>query len=102
MEEITIVHLSDTHLGTDYILRGLRRRRPFWKTEDKTLLENLGKALREVKPDFVIHTGDVVNKSTAKNFTNAAKTLRAIFADAGSDIRTRVLMILGTHDARIL
>jgi len=102
MEEITLVHLSDTHLGHDYVVRSLFRKRLFWRTEDEKLLRNLEKALRQIQPDYIIHTGDVVNKATERNFTKAAKRLRAIFGNAGIDVKKRVLVIPGNHDVKLL
>jgi predicted MPP superfamily phosphohydrolase len=86
-DPVTIVHLSDTHLGHDYVVRSLLRKRLYWRTEDDALLRNLENALREIQPDFVIHTGDVVNKATESNFSHAAQRLRSLFANAGIDVK---------------
>jgi predicted MPP superfamily phosphohydrolase len=100
--EITIVHLSDTHLGHDYVFRSLWRKRFYWRTEDAKLLRNLANAIGQIAPDYIVHTGDVVNKDTAKNFSNAAARLRQIFANAGAKIKEQILVIPGNHDVRIL
>jgi len=100
--DVTIVHLSDTHLGDDYVVRSLLRRRLYWRTEDQELLHNLEKALRRVDPDYVVHTGDVVNKATEPNFTRASQTLRSLFSNAGIDVKKKVLAIPGNHDVKVL
>ncbi|HKW99814.1 MAG TPA: metallophosphoesterase [Bryobacteraceae bacterium] len=99
---VTIVHLSDSHLGNDYVARSLFRKRLFWRTEDGALLRSLENALREIHPDFVIHTGDIVNKASKSNFTRAAARLRSLFGNAGIDVKKSVLIIPGNHDVKIL
>ena len=102
MDETKIVHLSDTHLGRDYVLRSIFRKRLYWRTEDEKLLASLQTAIRDLHPDYVIHTGDVVNKDTKHNFTHAAARLYQLFSNAGVDVKERVLIIPGNHDVRIL
>jgi calcineurin-like phosphoesterase family protein len=98
---ITIIHLSDTHFGYDYVGRSLLRMRRFWKTEDKQLIHSLQEAIRKIQPDYVIHTGDIVNKATKRNFAKAAAKLRSVLGNAGVDIKRRVLVIPGNHDVKI-
>ncbi len=102
MSTVKIVHLSDTHLGNDYVFRSLLRKRAYWNTEDEKLLRNLTDAIRKIGPDYVIHTGDVVNKSTSSNFTHAADRLRTLFENGGVDVKRRVLIIPGNHDVKVL
>ncbi|HLY62300.1 MAG TPA: metallophosphoesterase [Terriglobia bacterium] len=102
MSEITIVHLSDTHLGHDYIYRSLQHGRLFWKTEDESLLLNLEKALGKIRPNYVVHSGDFVNKATSRNFVKASQRLRSLFANAGIDMKRSLLAIPGNHDVKVL
>jgi 3',5'-cyclic AMP phosphodiesterase CpdA len=99
--DFTIAHLSDLHLGNDFVFRSLKRGRWWWKTEDKILLERLAEALRSAKPDFVILSGDIVNKSTPDTFAHAAGVLRKLCLDAGVDLKTQVFLIPGNHDVLV-
>jgi 3',5'-cyclic AMP phosphodiesterase CpdA len=99
VKDLTIVHISDLHLGHDFLWRSAKELRAFWKTEDAKLIAALGDALRDLHPDYVVISGDIVNKSTRRNFTHAASVLKRLFAAAGIDARERVLVVPGNHDA---
>jgi len=75
--------------------------RRWWRTEDQTLLENLGKAIRGIAPDYVVLSGDIVNKCSRKSLEKAANTLRRLFTGAGLDIKSQVLLIPGNHDVKL-
>src|ERR1700678_3113628 len=99
---ITLIHLSDLHLGSDFLLRSLWRRRKWWNTEDRDLLHNLEHSIRETGPDYVVITGDIVNKCTRRNFERTAYALRKLLSNAGVDIKKQVLVIPGNHDVKVL
>ena len=101
MEDIKIAHLSDLHLGRDFVIRSFLSRRLFWRTENPELIKGLTEVLSELKPDYVVVSGDIVNKSTSKNFRHAADTLRRMFQQANVDLSRAVLVVPGNHDAPI-
>jgi 3',5'-cyclic AMP phosphodiesterase CpdA len=101
MEETKIVHLSDLHLGNDFVLRSTLGLRRFWRTEDPKLIDALTDALRELQPHYVVVSGDIVNKSTKRTFRHAASTLQRIFQRAGIDVSRTVLVVPGNHDVPI-
>src|SRR5580700_4470437 len=94
----TILHMSDIHLGDDLIVRSLIRRRAWWKYVDKNVTAGLGRAIRELNPDFVVLSGDIVNKANAFTFQVAAKYLRNLFINAGFDMKQRLFIVPGNHD----
>jgi 3',5'-cyclic AMP phosphodiesterase CpdA len=93
-----ILHLSDLHLGNDIVLRALRNRRCWWKWAKPEVTAGLKRAIRTLNPDFVIISGDIVNKAKSGTFSTAAKYLQDIFEAAGFDIRERLLIVPGNHD----
>jgi 3',5'-cyclic AMP phosphodiesterase CpdA len=101
METTRIVHLSDLHLGNDLVMRSLKQRRAWWGVDDLDLLDNLADAIRDAKPDYVIITGDVVNKSCKKTFKSAVASLQRLFQRAHVDISRQVLIIPGNHDVKV-
>jgi len=101
---IRIAHLSDLHFGNDLILRALLDRRWYKNTEDQELLTNLGAALSSLKPkpDYLVVSGDLVNKCDAASFRTAAKNLRKLTESAGLSVRTQLLVVPGNHDVQII
>lgn len=95
---LTLIHLSDLHLGEDIITRALWRRRSWWGVADPGVTEGLKKAIRELAPDYVVISGDFVNKAEERTFGQAAEYLRRLFLDSGFDLRERVLVVPGNHD----
>jgi predicted MPP superfamily phosphohydrolase len=102
LEPITIVHLSDVHLGNDFFWRSTVRGRWYRDTEDERLLKGLEAALGTIKPMYVVLSGDIVNKCRRANFKHAAQRLKEIFSGAGIDVKNRVLVIPGNHDVRLI
>lgn len=92
------MHISDLHLGNDIVLRGIIRRRPWWRTADGNVTNGLKQAIRELRPDYIVISGDLVNKASEATFNAAASYLRNLFLDAGFDLNRRVLIIPGNHD----
>jgi DNA repair exonuclease SbcCD nuclease subunit len=101
VKDITIAHVSDLHLGNDFLVRSALGRRWFWKTEDPRLIKGLADALRDLKPDYVVISGDIVNKSCRRSFRHAARTLGALFQRAEVRVPSAVLVVPGNHDAPI-
>lgn len=101
MAAIVLVHLSDLHLGNDFVWRALLGRRSWWNTEDKDLLTNLAAAIRSVDPDYVVVTGDIVNKCRRRTFAHAVTVLQRLFQAAGVDVQEKVLVIPGNHDVPV-
>ncbi len=95
---ITLLHMSDLHLGDDWLPRAIVARRPWWKFVDKRVTAGLIEAIRETKPDYVVVSGDIVNKSRTRTFERAAAYLRTIFTEAGFDFTRRLIVVAGNHD----
>jgi 3',5'-cyclic AMP phosphodiesterase CpdA len=95
---VTIMHISDVHLGDDLIPRSLLRLHAWWKYVDKDVTNGLTRAIRKLEPDFIVLSGDIVNKPTEATFRVAVKYLRDLFQNAGFDIKERLLVIPGNHD----
>lgn len=94
----TILHLSDLHLGEDMIPRAVIRLRPWWKRVAPQVTAGVVSAIQDLKPDYVVISGDIVNKSQEDSFGEASVYLRKLFLDAGFDLKKRVLIIPGNHD----
>ena len=94
----TILHLSDLHLGRDIIPRALIRLRPWWKRVDQSVIRGIASAIGQLEPDYVVISGDVVNKPKKTNFREASDCLRQIFLDSGFDLKRKVLIVPGNHD----
>ncbi len=102
---ISIAHISDVHLPlppislselfskriTGYINWNLKRK----KNMQPTTLLNLVKDLQQKEPDLIVHTGDLVNLSTKKEFIQAQKWIKNLGA------AKKVCTIAGNHDAYI-
>ena len=86
---VRIMHISDLHLGEDIIGRALWRRRAWWGTANPAITDGLKKAIRELQPDYIVISGDFVNKAQDETFLCAANYLRQLFLDSGFDIRER-------------
>jgi|HubBroStandDraft_1064217.scaffolds.fasta_scaffold43359_2 3',5'-cyclic AMP phosphodiesterase CpdA len=95
---ITILHMSDVHLGNDWIPRAILTLRPWWKPVDKGITAGLIEVIRETKPDYIVLSGDIVNKPQKAMFEKAAHYLRSVFTDAGFDFMRRLLVVAGNHD----
>ncbi len=95
---IRLMHLSDLHLGGDIVLRALWRRRAWWGQADEAVTQGLKKAIRELQPDYIVISGDFVNKAKDSTFSGAADFLRKLFLDSGFDLKERLLVIPGNHD----
>ena len=94
-----LLHLSDLHLGDDLLWRSVTRLRPWWKRPSRGLTDGLKDAIRKLRPDYIVISGDFVNKPNEKSFKQAAQYLRDLLADCGFDITRRLLVIPGNHDA---
>ena len=75
---VTIAHISDTHVGSPHFVPNLLNR---------VIVE-----LNELKPDLVIHTGDVTNEGFRGEYKTAAAYLE--------QIESRRRAVPGNHDAR--
>ena len=93
-----ILHMSDLHLGDDIVLRSILRGRHWWKGVDDRVTSGLVKIIRKLEPDFVIISGDFVNKPGAPSFKFAAQYLRNLFQKAGFDMASKLLVVPGNHD----
>jgi 3',5'-cyclic AMP phosphodiesterase CpdA len=98
---IRIAHISDLHLGDDLVVRSLLDRRWYKNTEDSELFRNLSASLQDLKPDYLVITGDIVNKCDRQSFEHAAKKIQRLVSEAGLEIQTRLLVIPGNHDVKI-
>jgi 3',5'-cyclic AMP phosphodiesterase CpdA len=75
---VTIAHISDTHVGSPHFVPNLLNR---------VIVE-----LNELKPDLVIHTGDVTNEGFRGEYKSAAAYLE--------QIESKLVAVPGNHDAR--
>lgn len=75
---VTIAHISDTHVGSPHFVPNLLNR---------VIVE-----LNELKPDLVIHTGDVTNEGFRGEYKSAAAYLEQIEA--------KLVAVPGNHDSR--
>jgi predicted phosphodiesterase len=102
MQPFKIAHLSDLHLGNDYVVRSLAAGRAWWGAEDPEIQASLAHSLRDLCPDYVVISGDIVNKSYPGSLTHAAATIRKLCRTAKIDLATQLLIIPGNHDVRVL
>jgi len=93
------MHLSDLHYGDDFVPWAVRNLRGYKKRPSRQVVEGLRQAIEDTKPDYVIISGDFVNKARSEAFRDAASFLRDIFINAGIDIRSKVMLVPGNHDA---
>lgn len=75
---VTIAHISDTHVGSPHFV--------------PNLLNRVITELNELKPDLVIHTGDVTNEGFRGEYKSAVAYLEQIEAE--------VVAVPGNHDSR--
>ncbi len=73
-----IMHMSDLHLGSDIILRSIYRRRSWVAPDIGSVTAGLSAAVRNLKPDYLVISGDFVNKPTPKTFNVAASYVQRI------------------------
>lgn len=82
---IRFIHISDTHIGPskEFLLQGVNTYYPF-----QTVL----KAIQNLpfRPDFIVHTGDIVADPDEKSY--------ALFADTVKDISIPIYYVSGNHD----
>jgi 3',5'-cyclic AMP phosphodiesterase CpdA len=98
---VSIVHLSDLHLGNDIWWRALAARRSWRVKVPRTITDGLIRVLQGLKPDYVVVSGDFVSNPTHDNFGNAALYLRTLFANTGISVTSRVLVVPGNHDVSL-
>jgi 3',5'-cyclic AMP phosphodiesterase CpdA len=98
MAPITLLHLSDLHLGNDFIPRALASGRIWWKKVSPRITDGLIQAIRDTKPDYIVISGDFVNKQQGSSFWLAAQYLKHLFGVAGFDMKERLLVVPGNHD----
>jgi len=95
---IKIAHLSDLHLGPDVVARALLARRAWNRPVRPELLIGLQTKLRQESVDYVVISGDFVNKPKTSCFEEASKLVRNFLANAGIDINEKLLVVPGNHD----
>jgi 3',5'-cyclic AMP phosphodiesterase CpdA len=93
-----IMHISDLHLGNDIVPRALWQWRRWWRPVDQKITDGLVDSIRQLKPDFVVLSGDIVNKPCERSFDEAAGYLRDVFLRSGFDMTERLLIVPGNHD----
>jgi 3',5'-cyclic AMP phosphodiesterase CpdA len=93
-----IIHLSDLHLGDDIVWRSVARRRYWGKRVSKYITDGLAAALHNIAPDYVIISGDFVNKPDAKMFDLACSYVQNLFLQSGISLKDRLLVVPGNHD----
>jgi predicted phosphodiesterase len=86
------------HLGNDIVLRSIVRHRSWRKRTSSNLTLGLRDAIRKLDPDYIVITGDFVNKPCDSTFKHAAEYLRELLTGSGFNFQTRLLVIPGNHD----
>ena len=80
-KDIVIAHISDLH---------------FSSITSKKMLDKLANYLINMKPDYIMITGDVIDKPDVTKDNNKIKELVAFLASLGK--QTKVMISLGNHD----
>lgn len=75
---VTIAHISDSHVGSPHFVPNLMNR---------VIAE-----VNELKPDLVVHTGDVTNEGLRGEYKNAAAYLE--------EFESPLVAVPGNHDAK--
>ena len=96
--KLTILHLSDLHLGNDFIPRAIWGRRGWWRPVSRELTAGLVEVIRKGREGYIVISGDFVNKAKESTFKHASAYLKSLFQSSGFDIRDRLLLIPGNHD----
>lgn len=91
VNDLIFFHLSDLHLTKDATAL-VNNRSPLVKL--RTLLDHLHHL--EVKPSFILITGDLVNDGQSEQYEQFVEIM-PVFAEFG----VPVLLALGNHDARV-
>jgi 3',5'-cyclic AMP phosphodiesterase CpdA len=94
----TFLHLSDLHLGDDIVARSLWKLRSWKKHVRPEITDGLAAAINQLKPDYIILSGDFVNKPESETFLFASAYLRDLFLKTSFDFRNRVFAVPGNHD----
>ncbi|MBE2221518.1 MAG: metallophosphoesterase [Anaerolineae bacterium] len=88
MEPLYFVHISDTHIGPTAVFRDRHNISPYPCAEKLVdIINNL-----ETRPDFVIHTGDVVYDPDPAAF--------AVAAELFSRLNVPIYYVNGNHDGK--
>jgi 3',5'-cyclic AMP phosphodiesterase CpdA len=91
------MHISDLHLGNDLVWRSVLRRRSWWKSAGKEITTGLVNAIKALAPDYIVLSGDIVNKARSRQFRKAADYLKGVFQRAEFPIG-RLVVVPGNHD----
>jgi 3',5'-cyclic AMP phosphodiesterase CpdA len=97
-----ILHISDLHLGNDFIPRAIFSRRRWWKKVMPELKKGLADAIERHDCDYIVISGDFVNKANKKAFLYSAEFIRDVLQEANVDIRRQVLTVPGNHDVSFM
>ena len=95
MKTLRILHMSDLHLGA--ILLAMAFSRSWKRKPSQAITDGLKAAIRSLRPDYIVISGDFVNKPHPRWFGFAAQYLRNLLLDAGFDL-LRLLVVPGNHD----
>lgn len=92
--KLTILHLSDLHLGNDFIPRAIWARRGWWRPVSPELTAGLVEVIRKRREGYVVISGDFVNKAKESTFKHASAYLKSLFQASGFDIQDRLFLSL--------
>jgi predicted MPP superfamily phosphohydrolase len=81
----TIMHISDLHFGSKI---------------NASLLPRLKEIVKEVRPDFLIVSGDLAENPSPRTMRRACKYINDL-ADACDKLKDHILIIPGNHDYKI-
>lgn len=98
----TFLHLSDLHLGDDIIARALLKGRSWKKHVQQKITDGLIASIEQLGPDYIVISGDFVNKPAPETFLFAGDYLRKVFLKTRFDVQNRLFVIPGNHDVSLL
>ncbi len=99
MPSVHLVHLSDLHCGSDYIVRAILEKRSPTNVFNPTSARKIGDQLAAIQPHIIVITGDFVNKPSRSNFQFAVRAVKDLCSRLTHfDIRERLLLVPGNHD----
>src|SRR5213075_2025073 len=99
MPRLTILHLSDLHYGNDSKWWAIWNKRGYNRRPSAGVIKGLEGLIREIRPNYVIISGDFVNKAKQPCFSETALFLRDLFLNSGINIQEQLLVVPGNHDA---
>jgi len=96
------MHLSDLHLGNDIVLRSALKLRSWRKRTSQRITDGLAASISELRPDYIVISGDFVNKAKRGTFLYASKYIRELLSRTQFNFEERLLTVPGNHDVSFM